>query len=297
MRLSDMKHYFLGMTCIAFSFIMAACGTGPSSTQTETGSSAAMSEVAATNDAASTSHVAPPSNLLNEGTLTLGVDASYPPLEYYDSQQKLQGFDIEIGEALAKEMGLNVKWVDTRFDGLIPGLNAGKFDAIVSGVTITPERTEVVDFIPYFSSGQSMIALKGSGLKIKDQFDIAGLRVAILSGSIQSVELNKTIIPKLKEEGKTVTVNTYPTNAQAIQQVLKGTADIEFLDSPVASEHTKNFPQLEIVSPDLNQMNRGIVTRKDDAEMGRAFQDAFQNLVESGTLDRLLKQYSLFPPK
>lgn len=230
---------------------------------------------------------------MTPGTLTLGVDATYPPLESYDENQKLIGFDIEFGEAVGKVLGLQVKWVDTRFEGLIPGLNSNKFDAIVSGITITEERAKTVDFIPYFASGQSMIGRKDANLKIKDDHDVAGLKLAVVSGSIQDILLKDTIIPDLKTKGKDVKVSTYPSNPEAVQQLIKKTADAVFLDSPVAHDLITKFNELAIVSPDFNPKNRGIVTRKGDTVMASPLEAAYKKLLQDGTVDTLLKKYGL----
>jgi polar amino acid transport system substrate-binding protein len=287
------------VSCLIFMLALGACGSNNSgSSATSSATSSASSETAAPSSSAepessAAADIAAPTGLMTPGTLTLGVDATYPPLESYDENQKLIGFDIEFGEAVGKALGLQVKWVDTRFEGLIPGLNSNKFDAIISGITITEERAKTLDFIPFFSSGQSMIGRKDANLTIKDDHDVAGLNLAVVSGSIQDIMLKDTIIPDLKASGKDVKVSTYPSNPEAVQQLIKKTADAVFLDSPVALDLISKFKELAIVSPDFNPKNRGIVTRKGDTEMAGPLEAVYQKLVQDGTVDTLLKKYGL----
>jgi len=292
--------YTIGMLLLA-TIMMATTACGTTNKNNNSGSST-PSEPVASASASGTGESSPVSasgtaELLKAGTLTIGVDATYPPFESFDDKNQMVGFDIELAEALASKLGLQPKWVDTRFEALIPGLNTKKYDTIISAISITEDRAKVVDFIPYFSLGQQYVARKDAGLSIADDHDIEGLSIAVLTGSIHYNLLNDTIIPDLKSAGKgDVKVSTYPTTPEAVQQVVKGTANVSFLDSPVAEDMIKKFDGLDIVSPVINPKNSGIVVRKGDADMAALIEQGLKALKEDGTLGNLLVKYGLGEP-
>src|SRR5712692_11238948 len=107
--------------------------------------------------------VTPPNDLITPGTLTVGSDTTYPPQEYIDTTtNKATGFDVDLITAVAQRMGLQAKIVTTKFDTIIDDLVAKRFDVVMSAVSVTPEREKKVDFVPYFSAGESLLVLKGN---------------------------------------------------------------------------------------------------------------------------------------
>src|SRR6266478_4953871 len=142
---------------------------------------------------AGTAKVSPPPNseLFTAGTLTIGSDVSYPPQEFFPvGSQTPDGFDIDLGKALAAEMGLQFAVVNTPFDGIIPALNSKKFDIMISAMTITDARKTAVDFIPYFVAGESFVVGKSSTLNLTKLEDLCGHKVAAESGTAELDEAN-----------------------------------------------------------------------------------------------------------
>lgn len=279
--------------CLAMMLFVTACGGG-STAGSNAGEQPTPTTPSTSTEVPSENSDAP--DLLTSGTLTIGVDATYPPFESFENN-KMVGMDIELGEALAAKLGLKTKWVDTRFEGLISGLNAQKYDVIISAISITPERQEAVDFVPYFSQGQNFVGLKDSGITIEDVKDIEGLNIAVLIGSVHYNLLNDIVIPELVKEGKgNVKISSYPTTPEAVQQVIKGTADVALLDSPVAGAMLKQFGDLQLVSPVLNPKNAGIVVRKGDTAMAALIEKGLKELEADGTLAKLYEEYGVGAP-
>src|SRR5579884_1304029 len=115
---------------VVFPLLLAACGSG------------------------STTPSATP-DLMTPGVLTIGSDTTYPPQEYIDpTTNKAVGFDIDLITAIAQRMGLQTKIVSTSFDTILADLAARRFDAVISAVTITPDRQKQADFIPYLTRSE-----------------------------------------------------------------------------------------------------------------------------------------------
>jgi len=120
-------------------------------------------------------------------TLRIGTEAGYPPFEYRDSSGTLKGFDIDIGNELCAKMNAKCIWVVQDFDGLIPALQAGKVDAIISSMSVTSERAKAVDFTkPYYRSPSQFVALRSSGLN-GDPGTLKGKVIGVQSGTIHQL--------------------------------------------------------------------------------------------------------------
>ena len=106
--------------------------------------------------------------VLKAGEFSVGVNVAYPPFEYYGSDGKTaRGFDIELGNAIAKKLGLEAKIVDVAWEGIFAGLDTNKYDCVISAITIIPEREAAYELSkPYVGNGQAIILKKGSALKI-----------------------------------------------------------------------------------------------------------------------------------
>ncbi|HEY4550867.1 MAG TPA: transporter substrate-binding domain-containing protein, partial [Bacillus sp. (in: firmicutes)] len=102
-----------------------------------------------------------------KGVLTIGMDDTLPPMEYRNDKNELVGFDIDFAEALAGELGVKVEFVPSAWDGIIPGLDAKRFDMILSAMNVTEERKKKVDFVEYFGVGQIVAVKAGNPLNIQ----------------------------------------------------------------------------------------------------------------------------------
>ena len=256
--------------------LLAACGGAASSPSTSSSSSC----------------ITAPSSLVSAGTLTVGSDVSYPPQEFMQQNQPV-GFDLDVGAALAKKMCLKSAVVNQTFTSILPALNAQKFDVIISAMTITDARKQTVNFVPYFSAGEALVAKKGSKLHITDLSQLCGMAVAVEEGTAEKDEITTSVNPKCPS-GKQVTLQTFPVDTEALQQLRKGTVDLHFTDSPVADYEVKQEPTaLEVVSPVLETAPEGIAVRKDDSQMLTAVQKAFKAIESDGTYDKLLKKWGL----
>src|ERR1044071_453566 len=124
------------------------------------------------------------------GELRVGTDATYPPFETVEGDE-YSGFDIDLVNAIAREMGVQARFINSGFDGIFPALQNGTFDAVMSSVTITPERSASMLFSdPYYDSGQ-LIAVNENTQGISSPDDLKGKRVGVQINTTAQYELEK----------------------------------------------------------------------------------------------------------
>src|SRR5439155_2962089 len=193
-----------------------------------------------------------PPKLVAPGTLTVGSDVGYPPQEYMDAGGNAVGLDIDIVDEIASRLGLSLKVTNFKFDDIIPALNAGQFDIVISAMTVTDERSKVVDFVPYFDAGQAVLVPKGNPKGIKTLDDLSGKNAAVQQGTTEETSL-KDLNDKLGKEGKAkVNILTYPSDTDAVDQLRVGRADAALDDSPVAAYYAKLNPNFEVAIPNYD---------------------------------------------
>lgn len=122
---------------------------------------------------------------LQDGKLHVGVEMAFPPMEFYDELKKPSGADVELAQALGKALGVEVEFVNMDFDGLIRAVQSGQVDVLISAMTITKQRSTLIDFVPYLEMGSGILVTLGNPLHIRRPHDLCGRTVALQEGPIQ----------------------------------------------------------------------------------------------------------------
>ena len=232
--------------------------------------------------------------LAQPGVLTYGVAATFPPFEYQEGD-KLVGFDIDLGDALAKKMGLKASPLNMEFKGLIPALQGKRIDIINSAMYIKPERAEQVDFIPYLKVGEEVMVKKGNPKKVPGVDDLCGKSVAVTLGAIEEIYA-RDFSKKCTEAGKAaIDVKTFPTAPDSVTAVQQDRSDAFFTSTPGASHILQQKPNdFEIVGKSFDANTQiGMAVRKGDSAMKKAVEEALMALVKDGTFDKLRIKYKL----
>ena len=176
--------------------------------------------------------------------LIVATDTNFPPFEFKDPETgKHTGFDVELWDAIAKEIGAEYDLQPMDFNGIIPGLQSGQIDVGIAGMTIKPERAEVVDFSdPYYNAGL-LILVKADNAEITD--------VKSLAGKIVATKLGTTSEDFAKKEAGAKEVKLFPNNDAMFMELMAGGADAVIFDSPVISEFVRTVgkEQTKIVGP------------------------------------------------
>ncbi|MFC4306584.1 ABC transporter substrate-binding protein [Cohnella boryungensis] len=283
------KRALIGMVAATAILLLSACG---SNNENSAGSTSSASPSASTAPAAA---VAPPANLVTSGVLTYGTAATFPPYEYM-KDEKYTGFDIELGEAIAAQMGLTVKIEAMNFEGLIPALLGKRIDIINSAMYIKPEREKQVDFVPYMHIGRSIVVKKGNEKEIHNMEDLSGKTVAVTRGAIEEIYINEQN-EQFKKDNKTlIKILSLPTGNDAVLATQQGRADAFLHSTPGAAYLMEEMPgEFEIVNSMNSETQIGIAIQKGDsnAELKVAIEKALNNLVADGTYTQLMEKYNL----
>lgn len=209
-----------------------------------------------------------PANAVQQkGKLLICTDFPYPPQELFDANGNPQGMDIDIGNEIARRLGLQVEYVNSVFDTIIAAVSAGKCDIIISSMNITADRNKQVSMIPYFQAGQSFIVQKGNPQNINTTTDLCGQSVAAESGTTEAMFLNGT--DQYKGQGlsdactkagkKPITTVVTQKDTDALLQLQTGKVVAYFADLPVAAYYTVQHPdQFQLVPLVLNPAPEGI---------------------------------------
>src|SRR5262249_25693558 len=149
------------------------------------------------------------------------------------------------GQAIARQMCLEAAFVNTAFAGLLSGINAHKFDAVIAAVDVTPERHQSFDSVPYFRGGVRLVVQKDSKLRFNSENDLCGRKVATETGSTETLALeraNRDVCP----DGNKIKIMGYPNFNEAVRQLRKKAAQVAFVEWPFANYLAQTVPDLAL---------------------------------------------------
>ncbi len=278
---------------------IVGCGSSKSSSSTTTSSSAASSSSTSSTPASSSSANSAvaalvPAALKSKGTLTVAADASYPPDEFIASDgHTVIGMGADLMKALAAAMGLKIKIVNATFDSIIPGLASGKYDAGVSSFTDTKEREKTVDFVDYFTAGESFYTKASGGATINTIADLCGHTVAVERGTTEQADAN-TQSKKCKAAGKAgVTVLPFADQNGANLALVSGRAQLGFADSPVAEYQVKKSNgQFKLIGQSYANAPYGLAIPKNSG-LAKPIQAALLVLMKNGQYKAILTHWGV----
>lgn len=234
--------------------------------------------------------------LVDGGKLTWGSAATFPPFESMEDG-KVVGFDIDMADAIAAKMKLQSAPGLMDFKGLIPALLGGRIDAIVSGMYINPERSQVVDFIPYLKVGNQMLVVKGNPLHLATLPELCGHRLAAPVGTVYE-KAAQQLAADCQSSGKpALTILSLTSTAAGALALKEGRADAIVASTPTVVALIKATPDgFETAGETFdNNTQLGIGLPKDKPALKDAVNAAFQAIIADGTYAGLIKKYGLPP--
>lgn len=218
--------------------------------------------------------------------LYVGTNAEFKPYEYFENN-KMVGFDIELMELLGKELGYEIKWQDMSFDGLLPALQLKKIDAVIAGMSATPERKKAVSFsIPYIFFDGDHYVIVNSKSSFKKKEDLKGKNVGVQLGSLQEqLVKDNGSVPKFYSSFTAAILDLQNQKIDGV--VVAGVSGEEYLKT------MKGIKKIDVIKDDLPRAS--IAFRKEDSKLAKEFSDAILKIKNTPEYVKLVKKY--FPDK
>ncbi|MFJ6382795.1 ABC transporter substrate-binding protein [Kitasatospora sp. NPDC092039] len=231
-----------------------------------------------------------PAKNRQSGVLRVATSVGYPPMEMYKTgTTELTGVDPDLAAALAGRLGLRLELSNSSFDGLIPGLQAGRYDLVMSSMTDSAQRRQAVDFVDYFRTGGVIMTKKGNPEGIKSLDDLCGRRVVLAKGS-SNLEIGEQQNAQCATKMVISQSEDAPTG---LLQLDSERAVATIVDYPVAQMFVRNSGSYEVLPEQYGTAPWGIAVAKKDSGLRDAVRKALQELIESGEYRKVLDTYQV----
>lgn len=225
-------------------------------------------------------------SVLANQTLNFGTEASYPPFEFIGSDNKIQGFDVDLANAICKQIDATCSFTNQSFDSLVASLKFRRIDAVMAGMDITPEREKQVLFsTPYYLNSALFISKQG---KVTDIAALKGKRVGVQNGTTHQ--------KYLAEKRQDITAVPYDSYQNAILDLKNGRIDAVFGDTAVINESLKNNTSFAIVGnkiTDKNYFGTGvaIAVRQGNTALQQQFNAGLAKVKADGSYQKIYDKW------
>lgn len=286
----------LGALSLACTAALVITGCSSSSGGTQASTSPGAMQTTAQSGSTQSLNAQLPTDIRDAGTITVATYPGHPPNNFLAPNGKdVIGVDASIRSALAKELGVKFE-IDqiSSFAGLIPALQSGRVDIIMSGMTDTKEREQQVTFVDYLDVGSSILTQEGNPEHISSIASLCGQKVATVAGTTAIAELTAQDA-KCTAAGKPKVVMTqFPGTDQAVLAVKAGRAAASISDFPVTSYYAqKSDGALQVVGQPFNVSPYGIATNPDAKQLQSVLQKAIQQAIQDGSLAAAAKEWGV----
>src|SRR5690625_684011 len=219
--------------------------------------------------------------LVDDGAMLVGSDLDFAPFEYIEDGEPV-GFDVDLFTEIADRLDLEIEFTDASFDTIFTQLAAGEFDAIISAITITEEREEIISFTdPYFAATQALVVAADSDVASVDDLDGTDVGAQAGTTGLDYAEENFT-------ESTVVSYDTYPAAFAALEG---GQLDAVLGDLPVASDTAANSDALELAEEIDTGEEYGIGVPQESPNLQQAISDTINEIIEDGTYEQIYGEW------
>ena len=268
----------------------ASKGSASSSAGTSTsasGSSASSADASADASISGESTDAGELKLVQDGKLIMSTNAQFPPYEMVAGDGSFEGIDVEVAQAIAEKLGLELVIDDMDFDSALLAVQNGKSDMVMAGVTVNEEREAVMDFSTSYANGvQVVIVPEGSDITSVD--DLEGKQIGCQRGTTGYIYCSDT--PENGGYGEDH-VTAYDDGATAVQALLNGQVDAVVIDNAPAQEYVKANPGLTILDTEFANEDYAIGVGKGNTALLDAINGALEELIADGTVQSIIDKY------
>jgi len=241
-----------------------------------------------------------PAQIKAAGKLVIGTAPTYPPLEYKDpATNKLQGLDIDLGDEIARRLGVKVEWMEQGFEGLIPSLDTGRIDMGASGMTDIPARREKTDFVDYFATGTQIFSMPQAAAGLNAPEDVCGKTVAVNRNGIFYIRMAEFDARECTGKGRpAIRFSLTDKTADARLQILQGRVvaaamgfdAIRYLNESQASPDRGKF--VLVGTPVVVDL-AGFGFSKNNVALRDVVADVVTDMIRDGIYSRIFAKWEL----
>lgn len=218
---------------------------------------------------------------VEEGKLIMATNATFPPYEYKEGKD-IVGIDAEIAGLIADKLGLELEIADIEFDSIIPGVQKGKYDMGMAGMTVTDERKEMVSFSDSYAKGvQVVIIPENSDITSID--DLEGKKIGVQQATTGDIYAS--------DDYGDENVNKYANGNLAVEGLKAGKVDCVIIDNEPAKAYVKANEGLKILDTSYADEDYAIAFNKDNAELQKKVNDALKELIADGSVQKIVDKY------
>ncbi len=244
-----------------------------------------------------------PKKIQDKGSINVGSDIAYAPVEFLDDSGKTVGIDPDLAKAMSKQLGVEFKFQSGTFDGLVTGMNSGRYDLIMSAMTDTKNREQGLDdkgkkvgsgadFVNYFQAGSTILVQKGNPKHIRSLKDLCGTTIALQRGTANE-DLAKA---QSKKCDKPIKILDFKKDTDALVQVRQGRAVADLNDFPVAAYNAKTSgggKNFQVVGDQIDAAPYGIAVSKTNTKLRDAVQAAVNAIMKNGDYAKVMKKWKV----
>lgn len=218
---------------------------------------------------------------VEEGKLIMATNATFPPYEYKEGKD-IVGIDAEIAGLIADKLGLELEIADIEFDSIIPGVQKGKYDMGMAGMTVTDERKEMVSFSDSYAKGvQVVIIPENSDITSID--DLEGKKIGVQQATTGDIYAS--------DDYGDENVTKYANGNLAVEGLKAGKVDCVIIDNEPAKAYVKANEGLKILDTSYADEDYAIAFNKDNAELQKKVNDALKELIADGSVQKIVDKY------
>ncbi|MEZ5185558.1 MAG: transporter substrate-binding domain-containing protein [Candidatus Nanopelagicales bacterium] len=273
----------VGMACMAAIGTIALSGCQNDATpQTAATSTSPISELA--------SKV--PAKIRADGVLTVGIDPSYPPMEFLRRGEAV-GADLDLMSAVAQRLGLRAQFIEDTYALLVPGVAARRFEAAISALSVDDNDLQNANMVTYYSSG-SQLAVRPPAKKKSGPRNLCGRKITVLDGSQQYAQLSAKSANCVEQKKKPIRIRTYQSQAPATQAVINGKAYGTLAESPVIEAAVAASDGALVVNgKPFAVAPYGIAVDNRRPKVARAIRGALKSIIQDGTYQQILEKWDI----
>lgn len=224
----------------------------------------------------------------DDNKLTMATNAAFPPYEYKDGDT-IVGIDAEIAAKIAEKLGMELEIIDTEFGSIIGGVQSGKYDIGMAGMTVTPDRLENVNFTKTYATGVQVVIVKdGGNVSSLEDLGKDGIKIGVQQDTTGHIYASDT--PEKGGYGEDAVIS-YKTGNDAVQALISGKVSAVIIDNEPAKSYVASNSGLKILDTEWLTEEYAIAVAKNNEELLTKINTALEELIADGTVQSIIDKY------